>query len=226
MKLTTLALVTVFALPTNFCASCGTTTTPGSTSPGEVPTEVPTETDGPRDDDGDGYTDDVDCNDADASSYPGGVELCDGRDNDCDGTTDGFSVCADSFEIAFEVDCFDLETSEVLVDTFGWQCEAGEDGDFEWADADTGAGPQAILFWNEVEANVAFFSADCDDVDTAAIDAATFCEHYNETTPGCGVDFPGVGLGCAVVETGDGNLFKVAYDGETAEEVSFLVEAL
>ncbi len=29
-----------------------------------------------------------DCDDTDASAYPGGTELCDGADNDCDGTTD------------------------------------------------------------------------------------------------------------------------------------------
>jgi hypothetical protein len=30
-----------------------------------------------------------DCDDADATAFPGGVEVCDGFDNDCDGTTDG-----------------------------------------------------------------------------------------------------------------------------------------
>ena len=30
----------------------------------------------------------TDCNDTDASSYPGGVEVCDGADNDCDGSVD------------------------------------------------------------------------------------------------------------------------------------------
>ena len=30
-----------------------------------------------------------DCDDLDAASYPGGTEVCDGVDNDCDGTTDG-----------------------------------------------------------------------------------------------------------------------------------------
>ena len=32
--------------------------------------------------------DDTDCDDADATSFPGGTEVCDGADNDCDGDTD------------------------------------------------------------------------------------------------------------------------------------------
>ncbi len=36
-----------------------------------------------------GYVaDHTDCDDADATSFPGGTEVCDGADNDCDGTTD------------------------------------------------------------------------------------------------------------------------------------------
>lgn len=45
-----------------------------------------------EDDDGDGVADaacgGVDCDDADRDSLPGASELCDGRDNDCDGTVD------------------------------------------------------------------------------------------------------------------------------------------
>ena len=41
-----------------------------------------------EDADGDGYYTTSDCDDDDGSVYPGATELCDGVDNDCDGTTD------------------------------------------------------------------------------------------------------------------------------------------
>jgi len=44
---------------------------------------------GGLDADGDGYIDGQDCDDADASSYPGAPEICDDADNDCDGFVDG-----------------------------------------------------------------------------------------------------------------------------------------
>jgi hypothetical protein len=44
--------------------------------------------------DGDGVTTcDGDCNDGSAVSYPGGLELCDGLDNDCDGAADNVLSC-------------------------------------------------------------------------------------------------------------------------------------
>ena len=42
----------------------------------------------PTDADSDGYTADVDRDDTDATVHPGGIEVCDGIDNDCDGGTD------------------------------------------------------------------------------------------------------------------------------------------
>ncbi|MCC6649219.1 MAG: hypothetical protein IT374_27075, partial [Polyangiaceae bacterium] len=35
-----------------------------------------------------------DCDDVDASKHPGGAEVCDGKDNDCDGAIDGSNLCA------------------------------------------------------------------------------------------------------------------------------------
>ncbi len=46
----------------------------------------------------DGYADTADdCDDFDASSYPGGTEICDGADNDCNGETDENDVCIGAF---------------------------------------------------------------------------------------------------------------------------------
>ena len=48
---------------------------------------------GSADVDNDGFTVCNDCNDNDATVYPGAAEICDGKDNDCDGQTDeGFSL--------------------------------------------------------------------------------------------------------------------------------------
>jgi hypothetical protein len=69
-------------------AACGPATR------GEVVDAPPTTTDN----DGDGYTADVDCNDADATINPGAAENCtDGVDNDCDMELDGMDYsCLDA----------------------------------------------------------------------------------------------------------------------------------
>ncbi len=48
---------------------------------------------GPVDEDADGSTADTDCDDTDATVYPGAEELCNGQDDDCDGIVDeGFEA--------------------------------------------------------------------------------------------------------------------------------------
>ena len=49
-------------------------------------------------------SDATDCDDADDSAYPGGEELCDGADNDCDGSVDGTSVPGDYSTIQGAID--------------------------------------------------------------------------------------------------------------------------
>ena len=38
--------------------------------------------------DGDGFYEDEDCDDTSQNTHPGAVEICDGADNNCDGTID------------------------------------------------------------------------------------------------------------------------------------------
>jgi hypothetical protein len=50
-----------------------------------------------RDTDGDGHTEATDCNDNNATIFPGAAELCDGVDNNCDGVVDeGCAACTDA----------------------------------------------------------------------------------------------------------------------------------
>jgi len=68
---------------------------------------------GPRDVDGDGWTEDVDCDDVDPGTHPEAGELCDGSDNDCDGLTDeGYDEDGDGWTLCDEpADCNDSDPS-------------------------------------------------------------------------------------------------------------------
>ena len=77
--------------------------------------------------DGDGSMADVDCDDSDATSFPGAEELCDGLDNDCDSEVDEeqFEMFADTDSDGFgaaETSVFDCELREGHV-TNGDDCD-------------------------------------------------------------------------------------------------------
>lgn len=61
-----------------------------------------------QDNDGDGYTSDVDCDDNDPNVHPGAPEECDGIDNDCDGFVDNWDDDGDGYSRCFD-DCDDTD---------------------------------------------------------------------------------------------------------------------
>ena len=101
---------------------------------------------GYADDDGDGFgdlaspmwsceaegvTDATDCDDADADSYPGARETCDGRDNDCDSATDEYADDAVDWYLDYDGDGYgDSEHRVVACDApTDEYVEVGEDCD-------------------------------------------------------------------------------------------------
>ena len=81
MRLSILTLVALTAI------SCGGDKE-GTVDSGTVGTTDSATTLAETDNDGDGFTADEDCDDENFDINPGGVEVCDGVDNDCDGLTD------------------------------------------------------------------------------------------------------------------------------------------
>jgi hypothetical protein len=68
----------------------------------------------PSDQDQDGYTSDVDCDDQRATVYPGAEELCDGFDNDCD---EDLAPGEDDLDQDGEPDCTRCDLAGFWVDT-------------------------------------------------------------------------------------------------------------
>jgi hypothetical protein len=115
-----------------------------------------------------GYvSDDSDCDDSDALTYPGATEICDGADNDCDGTTDeGFSSTPSTWYADDDGDGYGDpdDALERCTQPSGYLAD-----DTDCDDTDSSVNPAATEYCDSVD-------NDCDgtvDEDDAA-DASTF----------------------------------------------------
>jgi hypothetical protein len=132
------------------------------------------------DSDGDGVTiADGDCDDFDASNYPGNTELCDGLDNDCSGApdadpagevdadTDGFLSCDDCDDTSAD----SYPGAAELCDGFDNDCDGAPDFD--------AAGEV------DADADGSLSCADCDDADpTSAPGAPELCDGLDNDCDG------------------------------------------
>jgi hypothetical protein len=86
--------------------------------------------------DGDGFACQLDCDEEDPSVHPGAAELCDGRDNDCDGAVDeGDAVGAPLWYADFDGDGYGnaAQTTNACTQPPGWVADASDCDDFHHA---------------------------------------------------------------------------------------------
>jgi hypothetical protein len=132
---------------------------------------------GDPDEDGDGSPASADCNDADAGVFPGATEVCDGVDQDCDGTADNGVLV--TFYADQDADGFgDNNTPELACAATDGLVADNTDCD----DTNKDISPDAAETCNETD-------DDCDDdIDEDAEDALTWYRDEDGDTFGDAVD--------------------------------------
>ena len=152
--------------------------------------------------DGDGAGECDDCDDADGSNTPGGTEVCDGADNDCNGVADfgGFSEADGDSDGS--LDCDDCDDADGSNTPGGTEVCDGADNDCNGV-ADL---PGEL---EDLDCDSAVACADCDDEDARVLPGAA------EVCDGLDTDCdPSTAAGGALGETdGDGDgVFPCAGD--------------
>ncbi|TPV33434.1 HYR domain-containing protein [Paucihalobacter ruber] len=120
------------------CSFTVTVTEDNNQNPGDI------------DADGDGFTPNQgDCDDSDDTVYPGAPELCDGKDNDCNGLIDD--------GILFDTDCESCVNGDIVTTLLPWYPDTDGDGY-----GDVNAQP---LFACDAPEGYVANNTDCDDAD-------------------------------------------------------------
>ena len=166
------------------------------------PTRLICSTEAFSDHDGDGYTSYTDCNDNDASIHPGAPEICDGKDNDCDGAVDYNALCPNGQCIAGQCVEFDNDGDGYTV----------SEGDCNDNDASTYPGAPEICGDG--------IDQDCDGADLVCLDTdGDGIPDINDNCPNVAnadqADSDGDGTGdvCETVADIDGNIYNVIIFG-------------
>jgi hypothetical protein len=147
----------------------------------------------------DGYTaDSADCNDLSAASFPGADEVCDGEDNDCDGTADEDPIDAPSWYVDADGDGYGgTDTAAACEVPAGY---VGVDGDCD--DDDTAISPAATEVCGDGVDN------DCDGSagDCALSGALSLSDADGVLLGEARFDYAGLALSAGDDLTGDGSV--------------------
>jgi hypothetical protein len=140
--------------------------------------------------DQDGHPADLDCDDLNANVYPGAFEVCDGLDNDCDGTVDIEAVDASPFWVDQDLDSWG--SGEPILACTAPASSAEREGDCD--DADPSVNPDAQEICDDLDVD-----QDCDgmaDDADESVDSAGFSEFYGDADSDGWGDPSAVSLGC------------------------------